>query len=132
MKEIRIDSFVKLCTLLLLREKPHHGYEMLKTLEKKLGRHVSPGQIYPFLRHLQGAGYLSVKKAGSRDKKTYTLTKTGAVFLDGLLEKFGILLELGIKRKLKACAHCGCEVYRGGHRSRGMDFCCKNCATAYT
>lgn len=135
MKSVRVDNLVKLCTLLLLQGKPEHGYEIIKTLKEKLGKNASPGQIYPFLKKLQKLGYVKIKKTGSRDKKVYVLTKSGRIFSKNLIEKFGGMMEIAIERKLKTCAHCGCEIYRGGHveKIRGVAkyFCCHSCAAVY-
>jgi len=135
MKEIRVDNLVKLYTILLLHGKPKHGYEIIKIIREKLGRNASPGQIYPFLKRLQKLGYLEIKKSGKREKKIYSLTKSGRIFSKTLIEKFGAMMEIAIENKLKTCAHCGCEIYRGGHKEkiRGVAkyFCCHSCAAAY-
>lgn len=135
MKEVRIDNLVKLSTLLMLQGKPKHGYEIIKTIREKMGRNASPGQIYPFLKKLQNLGYVKVKKTGSRDKKVYALTKSGLDFSKSLIEKFGGIIEIAVKNRLKACLHCGCEIYSGGHREKVHGsvkyFCCPSCAKAY-
>ncbi len=132
MEEIKVDNLAKLYTILLLCSRPEHGYNILKAISEKLGRHASPGQIYPFLRKLQRLGYLKVEKNGERDKKVYALTKEGKAFSRSLIERFGAIMETAIENNLKECAHCGCEVYRGGYTKKiggkRMAFCCRSCA----
>lgn len=135
MKEVRIDNLVKLYALLLLQGKPKHGYEIIKTIKEKIGKNASPGQIYPFLKKLQKLGYVKIRKVGTRDKKVYVLTKSGESFSKAMIERFGSMVELAVQNKLKTCAHCGCEIYSGGHREKVHGsvkyFCCTSCAKAY-
>lgn len=131
MKEVRIDNLVTLSTLLMLQGKPQHGYEIIKTINERLGRDVSPGQIYPFLKKLKALGYVKMKQTGGREKKTYTLTARGRKFSRTMIEKFGVMVEMALADTLKKCMHCGCEVYKGGYRKGRLHFCCRNCAAAY-
>ncbi|MBI2579123.1 MAG: helix-turn-helix transcriptional regulator [Candidatus Aenigmarchaeota archaeon] len=134
MKEVRVDNLVKLYALLLL-QKQVHGYEIIKTIKEKLGRNASPGQIYPFLKKLQNLGYVKIRKVGTRDKKVYVLTKSGERFSKAMIEKFGSMVELAVQNRLKTCAHCGCEIYSGGHSEKVKGatkyFCCPSCAKAF-
>ncbi|MBO9666824.1 MAG: PadR family transcriptional regulator [Bdellovibrio sp.] len=68
--------------LLLLEEKPRHGYELIKALEEmSSGAYVpSPGVIYPTLTFLEEGGFaVATEDAG---KKLYTITPEGKVMLD--------------------------------------------------
>jgi DNA-binding PadR family transcriptional regulator len=65
-----------------LREKPRHGYEVIKALEERLGGCYSPsaGTVYPTLQLLEDQGYVrAVEEAG---KKVYHITPEGEQFLD--------------------------------------------------
>lgn len=132
MKEIKVTNMAKFYTLFLLHEKPHHGYEMIKEVENKLGKRVSPGQIYPFLSLLEKRGYLIIKETGERDKKIYSLTRRGKVFVRSMLERFGDIAQAIVEQSVKKCSHCGCEIYRGGFektvKGKKVTFCCVNCA----
>ncbi len=135
MSGVKIGSLIKLYTILLLNESPKHGYDLMKELEEKLGRRVSPSQIYPFLRTLEKNRLIKVKKKETRDKKIYSLTTKGKRFVDKILSRFGELIEIAIEPKLKVCAHCGCKVYEGGYKETMNDvelvFCCRYCAESF-
>jgi len=96
-EDIKINTIIKFYTLLLLLEGPKHGYEILKRLEEKLDTSVGPSQVYPFLRQLRSAGYISVSAMGQREKKVYSLTKEGEEFVRNLLEKSLELIRASIK-----------------------------------
>ncbi|MDE1823846.1 MAG: PadR family transcriptional regulator [Candidatus Micrarchaeota archaeon] len=135
MHGIEIRSLTKLYAVLLLSERNMHGYEIMKEIGNKLGRKPSPGQIYPFLRQLEQHCYISSKGRSEREKKVYQLTPEGKKFLSALSDRLGEVLEIAVKRNLTKCAHCECEIYKGGVREkingRYLDFCCRNCAKAY-
>ncbi len=130
-----MTSLTKLYTLLLLNEKPKHGYEIIKNLEGRLKKKISAGNVYPFLRKLENERYILSKDLGNRDKKIYTLTPQGRAFVKNLLAKFDNLIEIAIEPKLTECAHCACKVYQGGYRkkikSKTFAFCCSSCAKSF-
>lgn len=130
-----MNNLTKLYTLLLVAEKPKHGYEIIKNLEDKLGKKVSAGNVYPFLKNLENSNYISSKNIGNRDKKIYKLTPEGRNFLKSLLNRFDNLIDIAIKPKLTECAHCGCKVYQGGYKktikSKIFSFCCSFCAKSF-
>lgn len=135
MPDIEIKNIVKLFAVLLLSEKDLSGYEIMREVEKKSGKKASPGQIYPFLKQLKSYRYVDTEGRGARDRQIYHLTPEGYKFVARLSSKFDSFLEIAIKPKLTICAHCGCEIYKGGYREkisgRYLDFCCKNCAESY-
>ncbi len=69
--------------LLLIEEKPRHGYELIKELEDRLGGEYSPspGVVYPTLTLLKDLGYVSVTQSAG-GKKTFELTGEGRTFLN--------------------------------------------------
>ncbi len=73
---------VKFVILRLLREKPRHGYEVIKALEERLGGCYTPsaGTVYPTLQLLEDQGY--IKAADQDGKKVYHITPEGEQFLD--------------------------------------------------
>ncbi len=135
MSDIEIKNVIKLFTVLLLSEKEQHGYELMKKMEERTGKKISPGQIYPFLKQLKEHKYVDTEGREERDKLVYYLTPEGKRFVVRLSEKFGDLFEIAIKPKLTECAHCKCEIYKGGYKKkiggRYLDFCCRNCANSY-
>src|SRR5579862_6277310 len=68
---------LQLIILALLKEKPRHGYEIIKALEERsAGFYVpSPGMVYPALTYLEETGHAVVESDGS--KKLYRITETG-------------------------------------------------------
>src|SRR5215471_13152424 len=73
---------LQLIILSLLKEKPHHGYEIIKALEERSGGFYvpSPGMVYPALTLLEELGYASVETEGA--KKRYAITPEGRAHLD--------------------------------------------------
>jgi DNA-binding PadR family transcriptional regulator len=69
---------LRLVIMLLLSERPRHGYEIIKALEERVGGGYSPspGVVYPTLTLLEELGHASVSdERGGR--KLYTLTDDG-------------------------------------------------------
>lgn len=65
----------------LLKDKPRHGYEIIRDLEDRFHGFYSPspGAVYPTLQWLEEAGYVtSVQQDG---KRVYTITEEGKSFL---------------------------------------------------
>lgn len=72
---------LQLLILVLLEERPRHGYEIIKALEEHTSGFYapSPGVIYPALTYLEEIGHASVSAEGS--KKLYSLTAAGRDYL---------------------------------------------------
>ncbi len=64
--------------LQLISEKPSYGYEIIKSIQDRLGGVYapSPGVVYPMLTMLEEMGYASVQTEGTR--KLYAITEEGA------------------------------------------------------
>jgi DNA-binding PadR family transcriptional regulator len=73
---------LKYVILDLLRERPMHGYEVMRALEEtSRGAYTaSPGSVYPTLQSLEDEGYVSSEEKDGR--KVYTITDEGLAFLD--------------------------------------------------
>lgn len=132
---VKIGSLVKFYIILLLSEGPKHGYDLMRELEEKLGRKISTSQVYPFLNVLEKNKLVKVENILERNKKRYTLTPSGKVFVDNYLQRFGDLLHRAIEPKLAICTHCGCKVYEGGYKEiiggKQFMFCCSHCANSF-
>ena len=82
----RVERFVEPTLLLLLRERPLHGYELLERIpELGVERRVDIGNLYRLLRSLEEEGL--VRSEWSADlpgpaKRTYELTDEGRRLLD--------------------------------------------------
>jgi DNA-binding PadR family transcriptional regulator len=73
---------LKYVILDLLNDKPRHGYEIIRELERRFHGLYSPsaGSVYPTLQLLEDMDY--VKSAEQDGKKIYTITEDGKRFLD--------------------------------------------------
>jgi DNA-binding PadR family transcriptional regulator len=90
---------LEIAVLGLLNESPLHGYELRKRLSTLLGtfRAFSYGSLYPTLRKLSEAGWISEdapevappKQKSRRGKRVYRLTAEGKEHLASLLEHVG-------------------------------------------
>jgi DNA-binding PadR family transcriptional regulator len=69
--------------LALIAEKPRHGYELIKSIEDKLGGAYSPspGVVYPTLTLLEELGHARVS-SDAGGKKLYEITPEGTAFLE--------------------------------------------------
>jgi len=73
---------MKYVILKLLRDKPRHGYEVMKELEERMHGcySPSPGTVYPTLQWLEDEGLVVARDV--EGKKVYEITDTGKAFLD--------------------------------------------------
>ncbi len=73
---------VKFVILRLLKEKPRHGYEIIKALEEKMAGCYTPsaGTVYPTLQLLEDEGY--IKAVDTDGKKVYQVTPEGERYLE--------------------------------------------------
>src|SRR5438094_4078701 len=82
----RVERFSEPALLLLLRERPTHGYELLEALPSVTGEaRVDMGNLYRVLRGLEEDGLVTSRwEAGEPGpaKRTYELTAAGARLLD--------------------------------------------------
>jgi DNA-binding PadR family transcriptional regulator len=74
---------LKLLLLALIEEQPHHGYELIRTIEEMFHGHYSPspGAIYPTLTMLEELGHAEVRSSEG-GRKQYVITASGRAFLD--------------------------------------------------
>jgi DNA-binding PadR family transcriptional regulator len=72
---------LKYVILDLIKDKPSHGYEIIRRLaERSHGFYTpSPGAVYPTLQLLEEMGYIEAKQHDG--KKIYTITDEGKKFL---------------------------------------------------
>jgi len=72
--------------LFLLSKKPMHGQELAEDIAQRKGDKPSPGTIYPALKSLREAGFISEEKEGKTI--VYTLTERGKQALRIAKRKF--------------------------------------------
>jgi PadR family transcriptional regulator PadR len=84
--QARVERFVEPSLLLLLRERPLHGYELLERIpELGVEGRVDIGNLYRLLRSLEDEGLVSSEWSAELPgpaKRTYELTTEGARLLD--------------------------------------------------
>ena len=77
-------NFLRPCLLLLIRERPSHGYDLLVKLDELGLRRTDPGGLYRTLRAMEQEGLVSssweVSDAGP-SRRTYELTEEGEDWL---------------------------------------------------
>jgi DNA-binding PadR family transcriptional regulator len=73
---------LKFIILSLLKEKPRHGYEIIKALEERMWGCYTPsaGAVYPTLQLLEDLDY--VRAVETEGKKVYHITRNGERFLE--------------------------------------------------
>jgi DNA-binding PadR family transcriptional regulator len=85
----RVERFAEPAVLMLLAERPRHGYELLERLPVLLGEErVDVGNLYRFLRALEEDGIVSSEWSADLPgpaKRTYELTDDGRALLDAWL-----------------------------------------------
>jgi PadR family transcriptional regulator len=81
-----VERFVEPSLLLLLRERPLHGYELIERLPEVVGEgRVDVGNLYRLLRSLEAEGVVSSEWSADLPgpaKRTYELTVEGRRLLD--------------------------------------------------
>ena len=83
----RVERFIEPALLLLLRERPMHGYELIERLPEVAGgeTRIDVGNLYRVLRALEEEGIVSSEWSGALPgpaKRTYELTEEGRRLLD--------------------------------------------------
>jgi poly-beta-hydroxybutyrate-responsive repressor len=82
----RVERFAEPALLLLLRERPAHGYDLLERLPELTGEaRVEMGNLYRLLRGLEEEGLVSSEWDDSSPgpaKRRYAITADGARLLE--------------------------------------------------
>jgi PadR family transcriptional regulator, regulatory protein PadR len=94
----RVERFGEPALLLLLSERPAHGYELLEQLSALTGeRRIDMGNLYRVLRALEEDGIVTSEwqdDAPGPTKRIYELTDDGRRLLDGWAEALRANQEL--------------------------------------
>ena len=90
MKEAQ-KGYMRVAVLILLNNKPSHGYEIMKEIKDKTKGFYkpTPGGVYPILKDLEKTGYIKGKwhKQNNRNIKTYRITEKGKIILRNAIVK---------------------------------------------
>jgi DNA-binding PadR family transcriptional regulator len=75
---------VPAAVLMLLSDRPMHGYQVIQELENRSGGawRVSPGSVYPTLQFLEEEGLISGQEVEGR--RVYSLTEAGRARVDAI------------------------------------------------
>lgn len=84
---------IRLVILRLLSSEPSYGYQLIKTMEARLGGGYTPsaGVVYPTLTMLEEEGLISAIETSG--KKVYSVTEEGLKYLEANKERVGQLFE---------------------------------------
>jgi DNA-binding PadR family transcriptional regulator len=93
----------KFFILRVLHERPMHGYDIARTVERTTGGCCSPteGTIYPVLREFEAGGFVTVEEevVQGRQRRVYALTEAGRaafrVALEAWMEATAALQDTG-------------------------------------
>ena len=135
-EDVALDM-IRSSIVLLLSEKPLHGYGIMKEVEERIGRSVNPSLLYPFLKQLEKNSLVrSTKKpVGKKPKTVYELTAPGKALATRIYTRIASMVSMVIEPNLSICFHCSCKIYEGGYREsisgKERIFCCVHCAQAY-
>jgi DNA-binding PadR family transcriptional regulator len=90
MKEAQ-KGYIRVAVLILLNNKPSHGYEIMKEIKDKTRGFYkpTPGGVYPILRDLEKTGYIKGEwhRQNNRNIKTYRITEKGKTILRNAIIK---------------------------------------------
>jgi DNA-binding PadR family transcriptional regulator len=130
-------DLVRCVVLMILYEKPMHGYAILEALQERLGRNVGTALVYPFLAQMSAAGYLTsrAERTGKRRRTVYSLTRKGKRFCENVFGRLSRIVSVAVQSNIHRCSHCGSKLFEPGHVAkvgrRQLTFCCVHCARAY-
>ncbi len=94
----RMERFIQPCMLLLLYEKPAHGYRLMEKLSQfGYEDNIDPGMVYRNLRKMEKEGWVESewKTEGTGPaKRLYKITSEG----EDLIHAWAITIQNNIKR----------------------------------
>ncbi len=130
-------DLVRSVVLMLLYQKPVHGYAIMTALQERLGKTVGPAIVYTFLGQMAEAGYVkpSVERIGKKTRTVYSLTKDGEAFCERVFRRLSQIVSAAVESNALQCLHCGSKLFEPGYVAevgrRRLTFCCIHCARAY-
>ena len=115
---------MKYVILKVLRERPMHGYEVMKALETQTNGcyKPSPGTVYPTLQWLEDEGLVTSSEASG--KKVYAISDAGRAFLDehkdtvdDIFDRLGESMERIFSEPIMAVNHGIGRIAREAYRT---------------
>ena len=90
-------GILEFCILLMIRQKPSYGYEIISTLEKYPIIAAKENTIYPLLRRLLKEGFISSSwqegTEGLPPRKYYSITDKGQEYIAAMSVEWENLLN---------------------------------------
>jgi len=78
-------GYIRVASLIILNKRPAHGYKIMKEIKDKTKGFWRPtaGGVYPILRDLEKAGYITGEWSTQKNRKikVYKITETGEAIL---------------------------------------------------
>ncbi|CAN5688672.1 helix-turn-helix transcriptional regulator [soil metagenome] len=97
-------NFIRPCLLLLVKEQPSHGYDLLERLDALGMKRIDPGGLYRALRAMEQEGLVDSSWKPSEvgpPRRTYRLTEEGEDWLHawaGTLKESRRILDQYLRR----------------------------------
>ncbi len=93
----KLTSIFQFYVLNSIKQNSKSGYDIIKEIKFKTNNNINPskGTIYPLLDTLKSEKLIKLDSIGQRNKRIFSLTKKGSVFLDKISkEKYNIHQKL--------------------------------------
>ena len=91
---------LEFCILLMIKQRPSYGYEIISTLEKYPILAAKENTIYPLLRRLMKEDYVSSSWQESAEglppRKYYSVTDKGLEYISAISEEFGLIFSIAL------------------------------------
>ncbi len=104
-------SLSKFFILCVLHDKPMHGYDVARAVERTTNGCCSPteGTIYPVLREFEEGGYVTAEAevVSGRERKVYTITDKGRAAFKVAVDAWMDVTRCLIASEKVACGEAG-------------------------
>lgn len=87
-------GLLDVCVLAAIKDEPSYGYKIIKDVKPFV--EVSESTLYPILRRLETAGYLTVSTAehNGRLRKYYTITPLGIKKIEAFKDEWKEIMQI--------------------------------------
>jgi PadR family transcriptional regulator PadR len=87
-------GLLDVCVLAAIKDEPSYGYKIIKDVKPFV--EVSESTLYPILRRLETAGYLTVSTAehNGRLRKYYTITPSGIKKIEAFKDEWKEIMQI--------------------------------------
>lgn len=87
-------GLLDVCVLSAIKNEPSYGYKIIKDIKPYV--EISESTLYPILRRLEAAEYLTVRTAehGGRLRKYYSITASGLERIENFTEEWKEIMAI--------------------------------------